>query len=137
MAEVVLDNPMRVLNDLHDLQDRLPRAIIHPVEKLVQPTGKTVPGKVNGGQDPLLLLKLVINLYGQAEGLEAAAGIAGMVVRQPIHPGSNVLRRATRGVDDTGDTQHGPDAGTGVVIHENSDPKQKAPTASTAQLAVK
>jgi len=41
-AKVMLDNPVGILDDLHNLQGCLPRAIIHRIEDLVQLAGEMI-----------------------------------------------------------------------------------------------
>jgi hypothetical protein len=117
MTEVVLDNLVSILDDLHDLQGSLPPAIIHRIEDLVQLAGEVIFEKVKRGKHPLRLVRLIpfrIVLDGQAKGLEAAVGIVGMVVRQPLYPGNDAPPgAASTRPDDKLHTQHGSDVGHG------------------------
>jgi len=132
MAEVMLDNAVSILDDFHDLQGRLPRAIIHRVKNLVQMAGEIILDKEEGWKDQLLLLEFITLPYGQAKGLEATAMVIRVVIRQPIHPGDDVPLDTVGRLDDKGNAQQSPD-----VRHERIRTKRKAPTDSTAQRAIK
>jgi len=80
-AKVMLDNPVGILDDLHNLQGCLPRAIIHRIEDLVQLAGEMILDKAERWKDQLLLPEFIPLLDGQAKGLEATVSIVGVVVR--------------------------------------------------------
>lgn len=111
-TDVVLDKPILILDDLYDIRDRcfFRIRIVYRIEDPVQLAGELVLEIPEGRQNLFPFSnEFAIFLYGQAKGLQAAAGIVAQVARQPIDPANDVPLGTARWFDYKGNAHQGLD----------------------------